>query len=99
MRDFPDIKLGISIPGRGETSELLNADGDENDYDWCVVFSVFYKFYLVKLCLCCMIKFYDFKSNCLQLCFFHINSGPFCLVNNSFFFFAKVENYMCILLY
>ncbi|KAL5175237.1 hypothetical protein HKD37_08G021491 [Glycine soja] len=34
LRNFPDIKLGISIPGRGETSELLNADGDENDYDW-----------------------------------------------------------------
>ncbi|KAK7359411.1 hypothetical protein VNO77_01371 [Canavalia gladiata] len=31
---FSDIKLGISIPGRGETSELLNADGDKNDYDW-----------------------------------------------------------------
>ncbi|KHN34801.1 hypothetical protein glysoja_036794 [Glycine soja] len=34
LRDFPDIKLGISIPGRGETSELLNTDGNKNDYDW-----------------------------------------------------------------
>ncbi|KAK7368464.1 hypothetical protein VNO80_10490 [Phaseolus coccineus] len=34
LRHFSDIKLGISIPGRGETSELLNADGDKNDYDW-----------------------------------------------------------------
>jgi len=41
LRHFSDIKLGISIPGRGETSELLNADGDKNDYDWCVVFSIF----------------------------------------------------------
>ncbi|BAT74330.1 hypothetical protein LR48_Vigan01g094000 [Vigna angularis] len=34
LRHFSDIKLGISIPGRGETSELLNVDGDKNDYDW-----------------------------------------------------------------
>ncbi|KAL2343435.1 hypothetical protein Fmac_004720 [Flemingia macrophylla] len=34
LRHFSDMKLGISIPGRGESSELLNADGDKNDYDW-----------------------------------------------------------------
>ncbi|XP_020229776.1 mucin-17 [Cajanus cajan] len=34
LRHFSDIKLGISIPSRGESSELLNADGDKNDYDW-----------------------------------------------------------------
>lgn len=34
LRHFSDVKLGISIPGRGESSGLLNADGDKNDYDW-----------------------------------------------------------------
>ncbi|PSR91271.1 Cardiomyopathy-associated protein [Actinidia chinensis var. chinensis] len=34
LRDFSDYKLGISIPGRGESSDLLNADGEKNDYDW-----------------------------------------------------------------
>ncbi|RDX68299.1 hypothetical protein CR513_52725, partial [Mucuna pruriens] len=34
LRHFSDSKLGISIPSRGETSELLNVDGDKNDYDW-----------------------------------------------------------------
>ncbi|KAJ1410607.1 hypothetical protein SESBI_21773 [Sesbania bispinosa] len=34
LRHFSDVNLGISIPGRGETSDLLNADGDKNDYDW-----------------------------------------------------------------
>ncbi|GFY88162.1 hypothetical protein Acr_06g0001020 [Actinidia rufa] len=29
-----DYKLGISIPVRGESSDLLNADGEKNDYDW-----------------------------------------------------------------
>ncbi|XP_027336443.1 serine/arginine repetitive matrix protein 2-like [Abrus precatorius] len=33
LRHFSDVNLGISIPGRGETSDLLN-DGDKNDYDW-----------------------------------------------------------------
>ncbi|KAG4376991.1 hypothetical protein AAZX31_18G008900 [Glycine max] len=33
LRHISDVNLGISIPGRGETSELLN-DGDKNDYDW-----------------------------------------------------------------
>ncbi|KAL7171684.1 hypothetical protein ACSBR2_036356 [Camellia fascicularis] len=31
---FSDYKLGISIPGRGESSGLLNADGEKNDYEW-----------------------------------------------------------------
>ncbi|KAJ9176223.1 hypothetical protein P3X46_011561 [Hevea brasiliensis] len=34
LRQFSDFKLGISIPVRGESSELLNADGEKNDYDW-----------------------------------------------------------------
>lgn len=34
LRNFSDIKLGISIPARGETNDLLIADGDKNDYDW-----------------------------------------------------------------
>ncbi|PON82794.1 RUN/FYVE domain protein [Trema orientale] len=35
LRHFSDIKLGISIPVRGEsTSDLLNVDGEKNDYDW-----------------------------------------------------------------
>eukprot|EP00268_Persea_americana_P016141 TRINITY_DN17653_c0_g2_i1.p1 TRINITY_DN17653_c0_g2~~TRINITY_DN17653_c0_g2_i1.p1 ORF type:complete len:1182 (-),score=321.82 TRINITY_DN17653_c0_g2_i1:257-3802(-) len=34
LRYFSDFKLGISIPARGESSDLLNADGDKNDYDW-----------------------------------------------------------------
>ncbi|KAL2991314.1 hypothetical protein AAZX31_11G252900 [Glycine max] len=33
LRHISDVNLGISIPGRGESSELLN-DGDKNDYDW-----------------------------------------------------------------
>ncbi|XP_058093893.1 uncharacterized protein LOC131239953 isoform X2 [Magnolia sinica] len=31
---FSDLNLGISIPVRGESSDLLNADGEKNDYDW-----------------------------------------------------------------
>jgi hypothetical protein len=38
LRHFSDVKLGISIPVRGESSELLNADGEKNDYDWYVVY-------------------------------------------------------------
>ncbi|KDP26761.1 hypothetical protein JCGZ_17919 [Jatropha curcas] len=34
LKHFSDLKLGISIPVRGESSELLNADGEKNDYDW-----------------------------------------------------------------
>ncbi|KAJ4839397.1 hypothetical protein Tsubulata_016850 [Turnera subulata] len=34
LRYFSDLKLGISIPARGESSELLNAEGEKNDYDW-----------------------------------------------------------------
>ncbi|XP_057949512.1 uncharacterized protein LOC131144706 [Malania oleifera] len=34
LRYFPDFKLGISVPVRGESSDLLNADGEKNDYDW-----------------------------------------------------------------
>ncbi|OIV97485.1 hypothetical protein TanjilG_11009 [Lupinus angustifolius] len=34
LRHFSDAKRGISIPARGESSNLLNADADKNDYDW-----------------------------------------------------------------
>ncbi|XP_047965417.1 uncharacterized protein LOC125209884 [Salvia hispanica] len=35
-RQFSNYKLGISIPARGESSDLLNAEGDKNDYDWLI---------------------------------------------------------------
>ncbi|KAL3511412.1 hypothetical protein ACH5RR_030813 [Cinchona calisaya] len=34
VRYFSDCKLGITVPPRGESSDLLNAGGDKNDYDW-----------------------------------------------------------------
>ncbi|GMH27671.1 hypothetical protein Nepgr_029514 [Nepenthes gracilis] len=34
LKPFSDFKLGITIPVRGEPSDLLNADGNKNDYDW-----------------------------------------------------------------
>lgn len=34
LRYFSDLKLGISIPARGECSNLLNPDGEKTDYDW-----------------------------------------------------------------
>ncbi|OIT29680.1 PREDICTED: uncharacterized protein LOC109211029 [Nicotiana attenuata] len=34
LRYFSDYKLGVSIPARGESSDLLNVEGDKNDYDW-----------------------------------------------------------------
>ncbi|XP_073305176.1 uncharacterized protein [Primulina huaijiensis] len=36
FRYFPDYKLGISVPARGESSDLLNTEGDKNDYDWLI---------------------------------------------------------------
>ncbi|CAJ1852629.1 unnamed protein product [Sphenostylis stenocarpa] len=33
LKHISDVNLGISIPGRGESSDLLN-DGEKNDYDW-----------------------------------------------------------------
>lgn len=36
LKHFPDYKLGISIPARGESSDLLSAEGDKNDYDWLI---------------------------------------------------------------
>ncbi|CAI9768763.1 unnamed protein product [Fraxinus pennsylvanica] len=35
LRHFSDNKGGITIPARGEGSDLLNA-GDKNDYDWLI---------------------------------------------------------------
>ncbi|KAK6242231.1 hypothetical protein SCA6_007620 [Theobroma cacao] len=34
LKHFSDLKLGISIPVRGESSELLTADEEKNDYEW-----------------------------------------------------------------
>ncbi|XP_075658380.1 uncharacterized protein LOC142628210 [Castanea sativa] len=34
LRQFSDFKLGITIPVRGESSDLLNAEEEKNDYDW-----------------------------------------------------------------
>lgn len=34
LRYFSNINLGIMIPTRAESNDLLNADGDKNDYDW-----------------------------------------------------------------
>ncbi|GMJ13271.1 BASIC PROLINE-RICH PROTEIN5 [Hibiscus trionum] len=34
LKYFSDFKLGISVPVRGETSELLDADEEKNDYEW-----------------------------------------------------------------
>lgn len=36
LKHFSDFKLGISIPARGESSDLLNADGEKNDYEWLI---------------------------------------------------------------
>ena len=33
---FRDLKLGINIAARQENHDLLNADGERNDYDWYV---------------------------------------------------------------
>ncbi|KAL6981022.1 hypothetical protein U1Q18_022655, partial [Sarracenia purpurea var. burkii] len=40
-RYFSDYKLGISIPMQGQSSDLLNADEDKNDYDWWVILRSF----------------------------------------------------------
>ncbi|KAJ4960528.1 hypothetical protein NE237_020438 [Protea cynaroides] len=34
LKYFSDFKLGISIPVRGESSDLLNGDSEKNDYEW-----------------------------------------------------------------
>jgi hypothetical protein len=31
---FPEVKLGVNIPARGESQDLLNVDGDKNDCEW-----------------------------------------------------------------
>lgn len=33
-KPFADLKLGINVLDRGESSGLLNVDNDKNDYDW-----------------------------------------------------------------
>jgi hypothetical protein len=34
LRYFPEVKLGVNIPAHGESHDLLNTDGDKNDYEW-----------------------------------------------------------------
>ncbi|KAL1808210.1 hypothetical protein ACET3Z_025200 [Daucus carota] len=34
LRYFSDHKLGLAVPVRGESSNLLNAEEEKNDYDW-----------------------------------------------------------------
>lgn len=34
LRHFSDYKLGINIPARGESSDLLNSEEEKNDYEW-----------------------------------------------------------------
>lgn len=34
LRQFSDFKLGITIPTRGESSDLLNVEEEKNDYEW-----------------------------------------------------------------
>ncbi|KAG6527980.1 uncharacterized protein LOC122041259 [Zingiber officinale] len=34
LRYFSNINLGTTIPTQTESNDLLNADGDKNDYDW-----------------------------------------------------------------
>ncbi|CAM8912715.1 unnamed protein product [Rhodiola kirilowii] len=34
LKYFSDCKLGVSVFSRGESSDILNADGEKNDYDW-----------------------------------------------------------------
>ncbi|CAN6330907.1 unnamed protein product [Urochloa humidicola] len=31
---FPEVKLGVNIPSRGESHDLLNVDGNKNDCEW-----------------------------------------------------------------
>jgi len=41
LRHFSEVNVGISIPGRRVNSDLLNIDGDKNDYDWWATFLMF----------------------------------------------------------
>nr|CAD1837098.1 unnamed protein product [Ananas comosus var. bracteatus] len=34
LRYFSDYKPVTTVPAKGESSDLLNVDGDKNDYDW-----------------------------------------------------------------
>ncbi|KAI7748722.1 hypothetical protein M8C21_022262 [Ambrosia artemisiifolia] len=34
LQYFSDYKLGINIPARGESSDLLHAEEEKNDYEW-----------------------------------------------------------------
>ena len=37
LRHFSDHRLGINVTTRGESSDLLNAEDEKNDYEWSVV--------------------------------------------------------------
>lgn len=34
LKHFSDFKIGINIPSRGKSSDLLNGEDQKNDYDW-----------------------------------------------------------------
>ncbi|KAK9074623.1 hypothetical protein SSX86_007221 [Deinandra increscens subsp. villosa] len=36
LRYFSDYKMGINIPARGESSDLLQAEEEKNDYEWLI---------------------------------------------------------------
>lgn len=36
LRHFSDHKLGINVTTRGESSDLLNAEDEKNDYEWLI---------------------------------------------------------------
>lgn len=55
LRYFSDNQLGISIPARGDCSDLLNAEGNKNDYDWLVLF--FYEFVVSFMFYLFVLKF------------------------------------------
>lgn len=81
LRHFSDVNLGISIPGRGQTSDLLNADGDKNDYDWWVAFLIWYS---------TLSNHIEFSYYLLLSFFMHSNSFTW-LDNNSSFLITKLE--------
>lgn len=52
LRGLSVYKLGGSTLAQGESSDLLNADRDKNDYDWSVIF-----LFLGSSPLCLMFSF------------------------------------------
>jgi hypothetical protein len=56
---FPDVKLGINVPVRGESShDLLKVDGDKNDYEWyghLISHVALFLFYVLVMNIFCFI--------------------------------------------